>query len=139
MNQDVRWQQRFQNFDRALCLLRSALAGRNLENYNELEMEGLVQRFEYTFELAWKTIKDYLENSGVVLAQVTPATVIKEAFSAKVIADGELWMEMLKRRNLLSHTYDFQHFQAAVVAIHAHYLTAFEQLHALLKKETASS
>jgi len=138
MNQDIRWQQRFQNFDRALGLLRSALAGKQIEDYNELETEGLVQRFEYTFELAWKTVKDYLEYSGVVLTQITPAAVIKEAFAAKLISDGELWMEMLKRRNVMSHTYDFQQFQAAVAAIHARYLTAFEQLHGLLRKEAAS-
>jgi len=138
MSQDVRWRQRFQNFDRALGLLRAALANRKLEAFSELELEGLAQRFEYTFELAWKTLKDYLEHSGIVLAQVTPASVIKEAFAAKIITDGDLWLEMLKRRNLLSHTYDFHQFQTAVAALQARYLPAFEQLQVLLRKESAS-
>ena len=65
-NPDIRWQQRFDNFDRALGLLREALAN-GPAALNQLEKEGVVQRFEYTLELAWKTIKDYLEESGVVL------------------------------------------------------------------------
>lgn len=65
-NPDIRWQQRFDNFDRALGLLREALAN-GPAALNQLEKEGVVQRFEYTLELAWKTIKDYLEGSGVVL------------------------------------------------------------------------
>ena len=65
-NPDIRWQQRFDNFDRALGLLREALAN-GPGALNQLEKEGVVQRFEYTLELAWKTIKDYLEESGVVL------------------------------------------------------------------------
>ncbi len=67
MNQDFRWQQRFENFERGFILLRSALEERAPEAFNQLELEGLVQRFEYTFELAWKTLKDYLEQAGVVL------------------------------------------------------------------------
>ncbi len=65
-NPDIRWQQRFDNFDRALGLLREALAN-GPAALNQLEKEGVVQRFEYTLELAWKTIKDYLEESRVVL------------------------------------------------------------------------
>jgi len=65
-NPDIRWQQRFDNFDRALGLLREALAN-GPAALNQLEKEGVVQRFEYTLELEWETIKDYLEESGVVL------------------------------------------------------------------------
>ena len=65
-NPDIRWQQRFDNFDRALGLLREALAN-GPAALNQLEKEGVVQRFEYTLDLAWKTIEDYLEESGVVL------------------------------------------------------------------------
>ena len=66
-NPDIRWQQRFDNFDRALGLLREALAN-GPAALNQLEKQGVVQRFEYTSELAWKTIEDYLEESGVVLS-----------------------------------------------------------------------
>ena len=82
-NEDIRWIQRFQNFDRAFLLLRSALEERGLELMSELENEGLIQRFEYSYELAWKTMKDYLEEQGTIINPVTPRNVIKEAFSAQ--------------------------------------------------------
>lgn len=137
MSEDIRWHQRFENFERAYVLLSSALERREPDAFNELEMEGLVQRFEYTFELAWKTLKDYLENSGVVLPQITPSAVIKAAFTAKLIEQGETWMDMLKHRNLMSHTYDFKEFREAVVAIRTRYLNALGQVYLLLKKERA--
>ena len=85
---DIRWQQRFDNFARALALLREALA-RGPVVLNQLEKKGVVQRFEYTLELAWKTVKDYLEESGVVLTAITPRQVVKDAFAAKILADGQ--------------------------------------------------
>jgi len=94
-----------------------------------LEKEGVVQRFEYTFELAWKTLKDYLEEGGLVISPVTPRQVIKEAFAAKVITAGEVWINMLDHRNLLSHTYDSAVFERAVEAIAEHYLPAMEETH----------
>lgn len=135
MSQDIRWRQRFDNYERAVNLLRSALADRAPDAFSELELEGLVQRFEYTFELAWKTLKDYLEESGVVLPQITPAAVIKAAFAAKLIEDGETWMAMLKHRNLMSHTYDSKEFLEAVAAIRVNYLGALQQVYVMLKKE----
>ncbi len=98
-NSDIRWQQRFDNFDRALGLLREALAN-GPAALNQLEKEGVVQRFEYTLELAWKTIKDYLEESGVVLTAVTPRQVIKDAFAARILTDGQAWIDMVDHRNL---------------------------------------
>lgn len=128
---DVRWQQRFENFDRALGLLREALAN-GPAPLNQLEKEGVVQRFEYTLELAWKTLKDYLEESGVVLTAVTPRQVIKDAFAAKILADGQAWIDMIDHRNLLSHTYDPANFEEAVDAIHGRYLAALGQVRDLL-------
>jgi nucleotidyltransferase substrate binding protein (TIGR01987 family) len=96
---------------------------------SQLEQEGVIQRFEYTFELAWKTMKDFLEESGVIITPVTPRQVVKEAFAAKVVADGQVWIDMLDHRNLLSHTYDFSVFEKAVQAIHSRYLPAMETLH----------
>jgi nucleotidyltransferase substrate binding protein (TIGR01987 family) len=80
-------------------------------------VEGLIQRFEYTFELAWKTLKDYLEHSGIVLPQITPKAVLKAAFAAKLIEDGQIWMDMLSHRNLRSHTYDCEKFEEAVTPL----------------------
>lgn len=128
---DIRWQQRFESFGRALALLEEALS-RGPTALNPLEKEGVIQRFEYTLELAWKTIKDYLEQGGIVLAAATPRQVIKEAFAAKVPADGQTWIDMIDHRNLLSHTYDPVNFEDAVDAIHGRYLTAFGKLRDLL-------
>ena len=128
---DTRWLQRFENFDRALQLLRDALS-RGPSHLNQLEKEGVVQRFEYTLELAWKTIKDYLEASGLVLTSVTPRQVVKDAFAARILTDGQTWIDMLDHRNLLSHTYDPINFEEAVDAIHGRYLAALGQVRDLL-------
>ncbi|HEV7925429.1 MAG TPA: nucleotidyltransferase substrate binding protein [Verrucomicrobiae bacterium] len=136
MNPDIRWKQRFQNFGRGFVLLREALE-RKPESLSMLEKEGVIQRFEYTFELAWKTIKDYLEEGGLVISPVTPRQVIKEAFAAKVISDGDVWIRMLDNRNLLSHTYDSSVFEQAVEAIAAQYLSAMAKLHEFFLKKSA--
>jgi len=132
---DIRWKQRFQNFDRAFVLLRSALEDRELDSYSELEKEGIIQRFEYSFELAWKTIKDYLEYSGIVVNPVTPRNVIKEAFAAKLITDGQVWIDMMLHRNLLTHTYDFRTFQKILEAVQKQYLCEIGMIHELLMEK----
>ena len=126
---DIRWKQRFQNFDRAFVLLRNALEN-GPAALNSLEKEGTVQRFEYCFELAWKTVKDYLEENGVVFATITPRQVLKDAFAAKLLPDGQVWIDMLDHRNLLSHTYSLANFEKAVDAIAVRYLPAMDALHA---------
>ena len=135
MSQDVRWKQRLQNFDRAYVLLRQALE-RGPDALNPLEKEGVIQRFEYTFELAWKTVKDYMEDNGIVFATITPRQVLKDAFAAKIIQDGQVWIDMLDNRNLLSHTYNFSNFEKSVNAIHASYLPAMETLHDFFIQES---
>ena len=131
---DIRWQQRLMNFERALRLLRVALCN-GPDALNQLEKEGVIQRFEYCFELAWKTTKDYMEASGVVFDVVMPRQVIKDAFAAKVLNDGATWIAMLDHRNLLSHTYNPVVFEQAVAAIHQRYLPQLEQLHRFLQQE----
>jgi nucleotidyltransferase substrate binding protein (TIGR01987 family) len=128
VSEDIRWKQRFQNYDRAFIMLREAL-DRGPGVLSLLEKQGVIQRFELAFELAWKTLKDYLEANGVVISPVTPRQVIKEAFAAKVISDGQIWINMLDNRNLLSHTYDRSVFEQAVEAIASHYLRVMETLH----------
>ena len=135
MTTDIRWKQRFQNFDRGLVLLREALEN-GPSVLSALEKEGVIQRFEYTFERAWKTIKDFLEAGGLVINPVTPRQVLKDAFAAKVLGDGQAWIDMLDHRNLLSHTYDFSIFEKAVGAIAARYLPAMESLHEYLIGES---
>ncbi len=97
----IRWQQRFDNLQRALRQLRK---GVSLTEPNELEIQGIIQSFEFSFELAWKTLKDYLESQGVSASY--PREVIKSAFRYEILKDGAIWLEMLEKRNLLAHTYD---------------------------------
>ena len=127
---DIRWKQRFENFSRAFNLLRSALEERPLDSFSDLEQEGIIQRFKYTYALAWKTFKDYLEGSGLTIVPGTPRQVIKEAFSAGIIDDGPLWNDIMLHRNLLSHTYDMAKFREVLDAVVERYLAAFEKVHA---------
>jgi nucleotidyltransferase substrate binding protein (TIGR01987 family) len=135
-NPDIRWKQRFENYEKALHLLREALA--NLDKLSNLEKEGAIQRFEFTVELGWKTLKDYLEYNGVVLEQNTPRNVIKQAFAAKIISNGQLWIDILDCRNQMSHTYDEAAFAKAVHEIAQRFLPAFAELHQFFKKINAS-
>jgi nucleotidyltransferase substrate binding protein (TIGR01987 family) len=128
MNSDIRWKQRFDNFDRAFVLLRE-VCDRGVDSLSQLEKEGAIQRFEVAFELAWKTLKDYLEESGVVVNPVTPRNVIKEAFAAKLLEDAQVWIDMMLHRNLLSHTYDITVFEAVLRTVAERYFPAFDRLH----------
>ncbi|WP_353079460.1 nucleotidyltransferase substrate binding protein [Synechococcus lacustris] len=133
---EIRWQQRLASFERALSLLREAMLN-GPAALNQLEKEGVIQRFEYCFELGWKTSKDYMEANGFVFAVVMPRQVLKEAYAAKIIADGEAWIAMLDHRNLLSHTYSPVVFEQAVAAIQERYLPALEQLKGFMQLEAA--
>ena len=127
MNPDIRWRQRYDNFARGVGLFDEALAA-GPKALSLLEKEGVIQRFEYTFELAWKTVKDFLEEGGLTISPVTPREVLKQGFAAKVLNEGQVWIDMLGHRNLLSHTYDFAVFEQAVEAIAARYLPALIEL-----------
>jgi nucleotidyltransferase substrate binding protein (TIGR01987 family) len=99
--QDIRWKQRFVHFKKAYALLEQTIA---IEGPSEAERAGLIQFFEMSFELAWKVLKDYLEEEGFV--PVSPRETIKLAFQSGFIVDGHLWVEALKDRNLTVHTYE---------------------------------
>ena len=130
-NIEVRWKQRFQNYSRAFGLLRGALEDKNLDEYSDLEQEGIIQRFEYTFELCWKLLKDYLEFSGVLLTEATPRKVIKKCAAAGIFDEAgitpETFIDMMLSRNALSHTYDFEQFKQIIVKIRVQYLSEFEK------------
>jgi nucleotidyltransferase substrate binding protein (TIGR01987 family) len=121
---DIRWKQRFQNFKKAYSQL--TIAVEQYPDLNDMEKEGMVQRIEYTFELAWKTMKDYLDSQQV--DATFPGDVIKSAFQYEIIRDGEVWMDMLERRNEMSHTYNEAYFQNVVKLISGTYYQAISQV-----------
>lgn len=127
MNTDTRWLQRFENFKRAFVLLREALE-EEPDTLNQLEKEGIIQRFEYTFELAWKVLKDKMEDDGLTIDQISPQGVVRQAYQAKYIHNAETWMNMIGDRNLLSHTYDFQKFEAIIKTLRQDYLPLLDDL-----------
>ena len=101
---DVRWRQRFQNYRQALSRLSEAVALSRQRSLSELEQQGLVQAFEFTHELAWTVLKDFLEEQGFVDI-IGSKNATREAFKNGLLNDGETWMEMIRARNLTSHTY----------------------------------
>ena len=133
-----RWAYRFDNYSRAYGLLRDAVETLEVRDLSQLEKEGLIQRFEYTWELAWKTLKDYLDYSGVVLQTSTPRAVIKAAFAAGIIQAGDIWMHALDTRNRMAHTYSAKTFEETVQLIQTKYLALFEQLHGFLAEQQSN-
>ena len=130
--QKQRWQYRFYNFKRVYFLLLEAVEEAGA--LSQLEKEGTIQRFEVCMELAWKCIKDYLESQKVKLNEVTPRAVLKEAIAAKVISEGDSWMDALDARNKMSHTYDFEEFEKVIKDIQAKYIHCFGDLYEKLAR-----
>lgn len=137
---NIRWIQRANHFDNAFSQLKEAveLAGRR--QLSRLEALGLIQGFEYTHELAWKTLKDFLEDRGVRDLYGSRDTS-RAAFSAGLIEEGETWMEMIRSRNLTTHTYDEATAAQIVAAILQTYFAEFQRLQtrlAELKQEESA-
>ncbi len=102
---DIRWIQRFAHFSQAFSQLKEAVELAQARRLSKLEQQGLIQAFEYTHELAWNTLKDFLEERGVHNLYGSKDTT-REAFKRGLIENGEAWMEMITSRNLTSHTYN---------------------------------
>ncbi len=102
---DIRWKQRFQNYSKALQTLQQAVDLAAQRPLSELEQQGLIQGFEFTHELAWNVLKDYLEEQGYS-GIIGSKNATREAFKNQLIHDGQTWMDMIKARNLTSHTYN---------------------------------
>lgn len=102
--QDSRWQQRFDNYLRALGRLQEAVSLADSRELSELEKQGLIKAFEFTHELAWNTLKDFLTERGAE-KMYGSRDVTRLAFKEGLIEQGETWMSMIKSRNLTSHTY----------------------------------
>lgn len=127
-NIDIRWRQRFQNLEKAFNQLTVAVGKKDL---SDLEKAGCIQFYEFTFELAWKTLNDYLKFQKVDVK--FPRDTIKEAFRYDLIDDGDLWMDMLEKRNLMSHTYDETSADLAYNLISGSYYTAIRAVYQRLK------
>lgn len=132
-----RWHYRFDNFKRGFIILREAMELAHARPLTELEKIGVIQCFEFTWELAWKTLKDYLEFIGIFPETASPAATIKAAFEAGVIKDGPVWMEALDARNRMAHTYDIHAFEETISQIHAGYLAMFDRFHMYLLEKLA--
>lgn len=102
--QDIRWKQRFQNYEKAFARLSRAIEVVKATPDDDLLQSGLVQTYEYTFELAWKTLKDYLEMEGFLLR--SPRETIRQGFQSGYITNAEDWLQALSDRNLTVHIYD---------------------------------
>jgi nucleotidyltransferase substrate binding protein (TIGR01987 family) len=122
VSSDVRWKQRLQNFSRALAQLTEFVQKQELSN---MERQGLIQCFEYTFELGWKTLKDYLEQGGYTLG--TPRSVIQQAFQLGLISSGHQWIDALEKRNYLAHSYNEEYAALAENLIRKEYFQMLVQ------------
>jgi len=105
MTEDIRWKQRFNNYLKALQTLAEAVELAQQRPLTKLEQQGLIQGFEFTHELAWNVLKDYLDAQGFV-GLIGSRNATRQAFKDALIQDGEAWMDMIKARNLTSHTYN---------------------------------
>jgi nucleotidyltransferase substrate binding protein (TIGR01987 family) len=105
MDEDIRWKQRFQNYKKALTTLKNAVELAATRELSDLEKQGTIQGFEFTFELAWNVMKDYLEEQGITDI-IGSKNAVRHAFNKGLIEDGQIWMDMIKGRNISSHSYD---------------------------------
>lgn len=127
MTQDIRWQQRLNNYEKALSQLTDAVELSRQRELSDLEKQGLIQAFEFTHELAWNTLKDFLEykgQSGIYGSR----DATRKAFELELIEDGDSWMQMIQNRNRSSHTYNQKVMQEIIEAI----LTAYHKQFLLL-------
>ncbi len=124
MRKDIRWQQRFQNFEKAFLKLKESLES---EDLNELERNGVVQRFEFTIELGWKTLKDFIQEEGLSF-KLTPKGTLRQAQQSGFIDYAQILIDALELRNELAHDYDGDKFEKGEVAIRNEIFPALEKL-----------
>lgn len=127
---DIRWKQRFENFDKSYKLLNKYT---KQPITTELERAGIIQFFEMTFELAWKVLKDYLEAQEYLVK--SPRETVKQAFQIGLIDNGHVWMDALSNRNLTTHTYDEELANKMTNEIITMYLPELDKMYEKLSKE----
>jgi nucleotidyltransferase substrate binding protein (TIGR01987 family) len=127
MSKDIRWEQRFSNYQRALQQLSDAVALGKQRPLSNLEQQGLIKAFEFTHELAWNVMKDYFQYQGNT-SITGSCDAIREAFQRGLIEEGESWMETITSRNRSSHAYDEEQANRLSEVISTSYLTLFQAL-----------
>jgi nucleotidyltransferase substrate binding protein (TIGR01987 family) len=138
MGQDIRWRQRFQNYAKAFALLRAVIKEKPVLSLSDLEKEGLIKRFEFTLELAWKTLKDKMQEDGIVIDKISPKHVLKLAYHSKYIDNIDTWLAMINDRNLMSHTYNFVDFNKVLEALQEKYYEELEKLYIYFIEEESN-
>ncbi len=134
MNNEDRWKQRFQNFEKSFKVFCRRQEEYEQNQDNEAYQMSLVQSYKILIELSWKTLKDYLENSGY--SQLgTPKKVLRQAFQAEIISNAEEWLEALNKRNKTSHIYHPEILKEVLTFINATYFAIVRDLYHYLKKE----
>jgi len=130
MSRDIRFKQRFENYEKSFMLLKDAIS---LSSPSIIEKAGSIQFFETTFELSWKLLKDYLTYVGYDVK--SPRESIKTAFSIDIIQNGDIWIEALMDRNLTTHTYDEKIAEEIYTKIKSSYFPLLEMLYIKFKDE----
>ena len=126
-NDDIRWVQRFSNYRAAFIQLKDAVELYNERELSLIEKQGMIQAFEFTHELAWKVLKDYLEYQSAINVSGS-RDAVKESFKIELINDGQVWLEMIETRNNSSHTYDKEIAENIVNDIVEKYFSQFVDL-----------
>lgn len=125
-----RLKERYEDYTKALNRLKEAL----LEEPTDIVVDGTLQRYKFTFELAWKTIKDYLEYNGYSDNIASPRAIIQLAYQAKVINNGDTWINMMLDRNALSHLYDEEKSREIYENVKNIYLNELNELKEFLER-----
>ena len=134
IKEDIRWIQRYSNLKKALSNLDEAVKLSEERELTKLEKLGLIQSFEYTYELAWNTIGDFYSSKGEVNIQGS-RDAFRLAFERELIEDGQVFMNMIKSRQLSSHTYNEETADDIYQDIVNHYFCAFQELVERLQQE----
>jgi len=124
-----RFKRYFENFERALKNLDEAV---NIAK-TDIEIDGAIKRFELCYELSWKLIKEWLADKGIICKN--PRDCFKYAYENNLIKDEKIWLEMIKDRNELVHTYTSQESRIIFERIKENYLDAFKELYKIIKEE----
>ena len=123
---ELRWRQRLESLGRALGQLEAALAALDADPASEVIGMAVIKAYEFSFELGWKTLRDLLAYEGIDAP--LPRQVIREAFAAGLLPDGQVWIDMLEQRNLMAHTYDLRRARLALALIRDHFAPSLEEL-----------